>query len=108
MVEACLLPLRTMHVAPFSGTQWVYVAIKRISSLCSQTPLKCCVSEPLEIVRVVHDGEQGTNFFKRGYIVLTAKAESENLLREPHLYFLPANRQETRISFQVLSGFMCI
>ena len=36
------------------GTQWVYVVIKQLVALCSQTPCKCSVAEPPERTRAVH------------------------------------------------------
>ena len=44
MVEACLLPLRAMLIAPFSGTQQAYVAIEQVVALCSQNPLKYSIA----------------------------------------------------------------
>ena len=44
--EACSLPLRAMHIAPFLGTQQVYVAIKQAVTLCLQKTFKCSIAEP--------------------------------------------------------------
>ena len=45
---AYLLPLRAMYIAPFLGTQQVYVAIKQIIACFSQTPFKCSIAAPPE------------------------------------------------------------
>ena len=39
MAEIFLLSLQTMYIAPFLSTQHVYVAIKQVVALCSQTHL---------------------------------------------------------------------
>ena len=51
MVE--LFAASESHVhSPILGTQPVYVAIKQVVALCSQTPFKCSIAGPPERVRV--------------------------------------------------------
>ena len=48
MAEICLISLRAMHIVPFLGTWWVYVAINQVVALCSQNPSKCSIAEVLK------------------------------------------------------------
>ena len=65
MAEAHLPSLRTMYIAPFLGTQWVYVAIKQVVALCSQTPFKCFIAGPpeKELEPFVLVNQEATTFF---------------------------------------------
>lgn len=40
--------LRTMLMAPYPGMQWIYVAIKQVIGLCSQTPVQWSTAGPSE------------------------------------------------------------
>ena len=91
MVEVHLLLLWTMVTILFSDTQWLYVAIKHVIALCSQTPFKCTIARPLKRVRTICASEHKTTVFKES-AVFTPKVESENLLKEAHLCFPSANR----------------
>ena len=54
MEEVHLLPLRVMHIAPFSGIQSVNVVIKQVVALCLQTPLKCSIAKPPQSLSLQH------------------------------------------------------
>ena len=51
----------TIYITPFLGTQQIYVSIKQVVALCSQTSLKCSVAGPPERVRVSLAGEPGSH-----------------------------------------------
>ena len=71
MVETCLRPMRVKLTAPFLGTQQVYVIIKQVVALCSQTPLKCIIAGPPEKVRAICAGEPGKSCFEiEGFLLL--------------------------------------
>lgn len=71
MAEVCSLPApQVMLTAPFPGTQQVYVDIKQVVALCSQTPFKCSIAASPERVRVVH----------------AASTNQEAFLKEPYSF----------------------
>ena len=90
MVEACSLPLRAMYIVPFLGTQWVYVAIKQVVALCSQTPFQSSVAGPPERVRAVCAGKPGS--LLKGAVKVLLLPLSQKL----YLCFFLANRAHPR------------
>ena len=49
------------HVhCPIFGTQWVYLAIKQVVALCSQTPFKCSIAGLPERVKVICPDKSGS------------------------------------------------
>ena len=72
MAEACLLPLRVMHIVPFSGTHLVYVGIKQVVAVCSQTLFKYSIAGPPERVRALPAGEPGSHCFLKKQHSFTA------------------------------------
>ena len=85
-----------MLAAPAPGTQWVYVTIKQLVSLSSQSPFKCSITGPPERARTIPcQHEPGSR-----------------LLKKPHCCLQPANRaylKKIKCSYQeaVLGSHFC-
>ena len=80
---------------PFLGTQPVYVAIKQVVSLWSQTPFKCSVAGPRQSLYLAAWLRKLQPF--QNSIAFSATSESEKpLLKELCLCLLMANRTQPR------------
>ena len=112
-------------LVPILGTQQVYVAIKQVVALYSQTPFKCSIARSPEKVRAICAGKPRSHHFKtmQGFFclfvcfvdIIVANAESgRSLLKEPlHSCSPPANRPylEKKISAikkSCLTLFFCV
>ena len=101
--QRCSLPLRAMYVAPFLGTQLVYVAIKQAIAVCSQNPFKCSVSERVR----AHAGSMAQEAaVSKCCAFFSATAESgKPLLKE--MWHAAHKQQEVMLNF-VLIVCMCL
>ena len=67
-----------MLTIPFLDTQPVYVVIKLVIALCSQTPFKYSIAGPPKRVRAIHAGKLGSHHFETAHS-LSVTSESGNL-----------------------------
>ena len=77
MVEACSLPLRAMHIAPFSGTQRFDVAIKQVVTLCSKPDLNALQPDLLKESKPLVLANQEVAIFKEAAQFLLLKLSQE-------------------------------
>lgn len=113
MAEAWSLPLKAISSTSVPGSQWVHVIIKQLVSHVHKPHLNVLQSDlPKELEpRAVSVGNQKAAVFKETMQFFTAKAESENLLKDPHLCFHKQTDQETALNsdfFVCVCVCMCI